>query len=155
MKLVSAVMAGFFAGFVFYAFAWMLFMEFTSSDSEPYLFFLFIAAWIISSFSVYKGAESPECVWARGALVGAAEWLLAGFVTAIMGSRIWLGAQKGVALGAGRMEIEGEAAMISAIWLGLCFVLSILCLLMWFFLRRTNMGREIGTNISETFQGQA
>jgi hypothetical protein len=81
MKILSALLVGFFSGFLIYMMSAML--AGTESITPWLILVAFIGGWGLTTFVVLKGATTTSKVWARGDLLGAAEWMLAGLVALV------------------------------------------------------------------------
>ncbi len=134
MKLASAVLVGLLSGFMVYTFLWLLFLGPSTQNASPYLWF--ILAWAISSYAVYFGTESVLAVWARGALLGAGEWLAAGLAGVFIHTKIWVDTSPGMTSGAERTgtELDPVVSMVGVVG---SFSLAIFCLLIWFVVNKT------------------
>ena len=133
MKLVFAVAVGFLSGFMVYFLLWLFFLD---SWSAAQSFYLFIAAWVLSSCGVYIGADSVATVLARGALIGVAEWLAAGLAGVLIRTKMWACTTPIMLSGAERNGIELDP-VVSMVGIGGSFAMAILCLLIWFAANKT------------------
>jgi len=73
MKAIVGIVMGFFSGFLIYMMAAMVFTK----DGAPSSFFVFITffgGWILSSWIIIRRAKTLSKIFARGFLIGAAEW---------------------------------------------------------------------------------
>ena len=73
IKVLAALTMGFFSGFLIYMGAAMLFGE--GKPSGEFVFIVFIGGWAVSVFLLLRGAKTVSKLFARGFLLGAAEWL--------------------------------------------------------------------------------
>ncbi|MBI4400553.1 MAG: hypothetical protein HY581_02835 [Nitrospirae bacterium] len=130
MRLVSGLMVGFLSGFLI---CLMFAMIFASGVPSSWLVAAtLLGGWAITSYFVLRGTASTGEVWARGGLIGAAEWLCVATVALIFGAKIAVqlgavmpteAARTGVALGAGLLSMIGG---------GISVVMAIVCLIMHF-----------------------
>ncbi len=130
MKLPSAVLVGYLSGIVVYTIIWPLFLGPSTPNVSPYLWF--ILAWAISSCVVYFGAESIPAVWARGALLGAAEWLTAGLIAVILMAQLRLNSSSDMTATRDYVGAELESGIVPVVAIGGAFSMAIVCLLIWF-----------------------
>ena len=128
MKVASAILVGYLTGFMIYFLLWLLFLN---SWSPVQSYYLFIVAWIISSCGVYIRADSVATIFARGALIGVAEWLTAGLAGVFIRTRMWVGTSPAMTSGAERTgtELDPVVAMVGIVS---SFSMAIFCLLIWF-----------------------
>ena len=129
MKLASAVLVGFLSGFMVYTMLWLLFLGPSTQNGSPYLWF--ILAWAISSCGVYFGAESVVTVWARGALLGAGEWLTAGLIAVILMVQLRLNSSSDMTVTRDYVGAELESGIVPVVAIGGSFSMAIFCLLIW------------------------
>jgi hypothetical protein len=73
IKVLVALTMGFFSGFVIYMAAAMLFTE--GVPSTQFVSIVFLGSWAVSVVLLLRGARTVSKVFARGFLLGAAEWL--------------------------------------------------------------------------------
>jgi hypothetical protein len=136
MRILSALLVGLFSGFLIYMMSAML----AGTDNiTPWLILVtFLGGWGLSTFLVLNGATTSSKVWARGGLLGAAEWMLAGLVAVIYSGKT-LGEthalntsnsayQAGAVVGAGVVSMMG---------IGLAVFMAITCLIVYFIASRT------------------
>lgn len=134
MKVLSGVIVGLFSGFLIYMMAAML--AGGAPITADFVFFTFIGGWALSTFFVLKGSTTASKVWARGGLLGAAEWMLVGLSTLVysgktlgdMGAYKAGSAQTGAVLGAGLFSMMG---------VGLAVFMSFPCLIVYFIASRS------------------
>ena len=133
VKLVSAILVGYLSGFMIYFLLWPLFLN---SWSPVPSYYLFIAAWIVSSCGVYIRADSVATIFARGALIGVAEWLAAGLAGVLIRAKIGVGTTPEMMSGAERTGTELDP-VVSMVAIGGSFSMAIFCLLIWFLANKT------------------
>ena len=78
MKVLIAIIMGFFSGFLFCLESATVFAN-PSQREGPGLLFLFVTflgGWTLTSYLIIKGAKRVSKVFNRGFLIGATEWLL-------------------------------------------------------------------------------
>ncbi len=130
MKLTSAVLVGFLSGFMVYAILWLLFLGPSTQNASPYLWF--ILAWAISSYAVYFGTESVLALWARGALLGAIEWLAAGLIGAVLMAQLRLNSSSDMTATRDYVGAELESGIVPVVAVVGSFSMAIFCSLIWF-----------------------
>lgn len=108
MKIASALFLGFFSATMVF----LILFTFTLQGLEKpnfeemnkiYIFgnITFWGGWLLSSYAMMKGVQTTSKVWARGSLIGAAEWVALGF-SMIFKSGMSSGAEMiGASIGAG------------------------------------------------------
>jgi hypothetical protein len=78
IKVLVALAMGLFSGFLVYMVAAMLLAPMLFSDGKPsggFVFITFLGGWAGSVAILLRGARTVSRVFARGFLLGAAEWL--------------------------------------------------------------------------------
>jgi predicted RNA-binding Zn-ribbon protein involved in translation (DUF1610 family) len=131
MKILVAIVMGFFSGLLISIMASMLmattYLAGNQPASAPWVpVVAFLAAWVLSTYVLLRGAISVSKVFSRGFLLGAAEWLclipvgmiIAGRVVSatVAGSGDSGGAMAGAALGGGIFAfLTGGLAIAMAI----------------------------------------
>jgi len=90
MKTIAAIVLGFCSGFVVYMIAAMLFAPIKGTSETPGIILLgvFVIAWVMSAYAFRRNALTVSRVFTRGALVGAAEWLLVALAGMVMSGRL-------------------------------------------------------------------
>lgn len=133
MKVASAILVGYLSGFMIY---FLLSLLFLNSWSPAQSYYLFVATWIVSACGVYIRADSVPTILARGALLGAGEWLAAGLAGVFIRTKIWLDTSPGMTSGAERTgtELDPVVSMVAVVG---SFSLAIFCLLIWFVVNKT------------------
>lgn len=149
MRLVAALLQGCMAGFLVYMAAAMLVVDPTngSSVSPAFVSITFFGGWAASTYFLYRGAPTVTRVVSRGALVGAAEWLVIGLAGIVMSGHLVAasaGAGKSDAATAGAAIGGGVVALLSG---GVAVGMAVVCLIV--FAVAYFAGREM-TNTSGT-----
>lgn len=73
MRIAVAIVLGLFSGFLVYFLAAIAFVG--DSPSSVFVFVTFFGGWAISSYLIVRKTRTVSKVFARGFLIGAAEWL--------------------------------------------------------------------------------
>lgn len=138
MKLMSALLIGFASGLLLYFGVGAFIIGGSATPQEAIfrgqtaLLVLFLGGWVVTTYAVLRDVRTTARVWARGSLIGAAEWMAVGMlavwwsghtlvkVTAATSSSATLG---GAGLGAGLFSIIG---------LGLAAFMAVICLIIYF-----------------------
>ena len=133
MKLVSALFIGVLsASLVLFMTMWIMIATQGAPSYPGTLIGVFTGAWLITVLLVSRGARSPAKVWARGSLLGAAEWLAFGFITVLSSAHT---------LAISRTPRMSNAEVLGAgLWAGFTTFLglvvglfmAIFCLVTWF-----------------------
>ena len=74
MRITISLIMGAFSGFMIYMLAALAFTG-SESPSSVFVAITFLGGWAISTYVIFKGAKSVSKVFARGFLIGAAEWI--------------------------------------------------------------------------------
>ncbi len=146
MKVLSAILVGLLSGFMIYMLVAMVIIGAeSSSDADTYNFYLsFLGGWIVSSYGVSRGADSASRVWARGALIGAIEWMIVGFIAVVYGGATLTETTKGVTPSS---EIVGAglvAGLFLKMGLWVAVFMALVCLIVYFITKLS--GEEFHTN---------
>jgi len=95
-------------------------------------FIVLFAVWAGTSYGVLRGTVSTSKVWARGALIGAAEWMVAGIVPLIFSSRML--AKEAVRPGVTGAEQAGATigtGLVGMMGIGMGVFMAIVCLIIY------------------------
>jgi hypothetical protein len=133
VKALSAIVIGFLSGFLIYMTCAMLVASPGSKEGPSGVLVLvtFVGGWVITSYVLLRGAKSASKVWTRGALLGAAEWLVFGLAGIILSGRAAAHAVGNSASGAetaGAAMGGGIAAVLSG---GVAVVGAVVCLIVF------------------------
>ena len=130
MKILVALLMGFFSGLMIYFLLAMMVMPANTSVAMIFVAVTFFGGWGLSTYILLKSVKSVSKVFARGFLLGAAEWLLLIPASMIMAGRAMStvteqagntgAAAAGAALGGGLF------AFLSG---GLAIVMAVVCLI--------------------------
>ncbi len=133
MKLLVAIIWGFFSGLLIYFESVMIFMrDLTNQGQRVTLLILLVifglvGGWILTSYMILKGAKSISKVCNRGFLIGAAEWLLMIPVSFIFGGRMASSvADSPVVLTTGAIMGGGIFASLTS---GVAIAMAVVCLI--------------------------
>lgn len=90
MKILVALVMGFCSGLMIYFLSAMAFASPSSGGSigSIFVFVTFFGGWALSTWLMVKGARSVSKVFARGFLLGAAEWLILIPASMIMAGKV-------------------------------------------------------------------
>lgn len=142
MKVISGLFLGFLSGLLLTFVVALSMGKQAASSSLPVA--IFLVGWVISSFAFLRNTVTASKVWARGSLVGAAEWMAMIGATWLaagnaynqtmteVGSKVGehsAAASAGAGLGAGLVGVFGT---------GLSLSMAIVCLICWFVASRMN-----------------
>lgn len=133
MKITIALIMGVISGFMIYMTAAMLFVS--DEPSGGFILVTFIGGWAASTYLMVKGARTASKVFARGFLIGAAEWLVvipAGMVMAgkaVSDATSVSGGSEtelaGAAIGGGLFAfLTGGVAIFMAVMCLICFAVA-------------------------------
>ncbi len=73
MKVIIAIIMGFFSGFLFYMMTGLVFYN-NQEPSSLFIFVTFCGGWAASIYIMLRGVKTISKVVSRGFLIGAAEW---------------------------------------------------------------------------------
>ena len=135
MRLTVAIVLGFLSGFLIYMGSAMLFMDFDSASgpSSAFVAITFLGGWIGSSYFFYRGTKNVSRVFTRGALVGAAEWLLIGLAGIVMSGRAASSSlsQSGGSSGAEAAGAALGGGLMATVAGGVSIVMAVVCLIVF------------------------
>jgi hypothetical protein len=146
MRVLSALFIGLLSGLMIYMIAGIILGIENLSQPAVFVAITFAGGWAVSTFLLLQGTRTTSRVWARGGLLGAAEWMAAGLVPLVMSSRTLAGAgllsgspaaQTGAAIGVGLFSMMG---------LGVAVFMAITCLIIYFIASRSPAEFERQTN---------
>jgi len=138
MKVASALFLGFLSAIMVYLIFGMFMLQgLDEGNATLFVVITLFGGWGLSSYWMMKGVRTTSKVWARGSLIGAAEWLAVGFSTIFMSgvavSEITGSSSSGAELvGAGI-----GAGLISMMGIGFSGFGIFLCLVTWFIASRS------------------
>ena len=113
MKIISALIIGFLSGCLVHMLVAMVFLQHAPIEAFVYnVVFSVLAGWCLTTLVVYRGAESASRVWARGAVIGVAEWLMVGFAIVRVGKGVLIETMKDAAVGEGLSANEATGLFL-------------------------------------------
>lgn len=131
MKTVVAIVMGFFSGLLIYFMVSMVLSDPSTSEppSTALVAIIFFGGWALSAWAIRRGTDKLSKVFARGFLVGAAEWLAMIGVGVISGGKAAAATQ--ATAGGSDAALAGAAVgggMIAMFTGGISFVMALICL---------------------------
>jgi len=134
MKALVAIVLGFMSGFLIYMSAAMLFTTPSAgnSPSPAFVMIAFLGGWAASAYYMHRGAQTVARVVTRGALIGAAEWLLIGLASVVMSGKVV--ADTTAAAGQSNAAAAGAVlggGILAAIGGGISVVMAVVCLIVF------------------------
>lgn len=139
MKTLVAILLGILAGFLLYMTAAMVLTDPETGPSGAFVAVFFVGGWIGAAYLLRRNARTVSKVVARGALLGAAQWLVVIPIGAIMG-----GQAASSATGASEAEMAGAAiggGLITIMTGAVAVGMAVVCLIV--FAVAHFMGREM------------
>lgn len=127
MKVVVALVMGFFSAFLIYMAAAMVLTA--GEPSSGFVFVTFFGGWAISVFILLRGAKTVSKVFSRGFLLGAAEWLAIIPVGLIFSSKALTQTVSQTSTDAERAGAAIGAGLFSFITGGIAIGMAIACLI--------------------------
>lgn len=135
MKIVVAIVLGFFSAILIYMATAMFLVNPRAGvgPSPAFVALVFFGGWAASAYLMQRGAQSVSRVFTRGALIGAAEWLLIGAAGVFMSGR--LVAESGALDASNSQAATAGAALGGGIFAfltgGLAVAMALVCLIVF------------------------
>ena len=140
MKVIVGIVLGLLSGFLIYMeSAMLLSIPKSGGPSGGFIFLTFVGGWALSAWLLVRGARSVSKVFARGALLGAAEWMAVIPVTAIMSAK--LASESAITTDAGRAGAAIGGGIVTLLSGGVSIFMAVVCLIV--FVIAHFMGREM------------
>lgn len=134
--MLVAIVLGFLSGSLIWMTGALLFANPGSSEGPSSVFvFLtfvtFVGGWVLSSYVMLRGVRSVSRVFTRGALIGAAEWLVFGLAGIVLSGRA---AAHAAGAGASGAETAGAAVgggIMAVLSGGVAVFMAVVCLIVF------------------------
>lgn len=141
MKLFSALIIGGLSGFMIYMTVWVTLgpdLPMDPGDVGTYILLvllIFFGGCGLSSYIVLHGARTTAKVWARGGLLGAAEWMIAGSLPFFYTGKMMMES-------AGQQDFGSVAlagGFLSTVGLGIAVFMALVCLIIYVIANRIDV----------------